>query len=165
MSYFVFEENTRVYWSSADLASGDLSEVLLSEISGATEITDQLTKDGFQPGVTNNRVPASNLATAFDAEVMGSWGSQLALTILRDDTADTGWDTLAVRGTEGTVIMVPLGSGTGGAPADGDACMVWKVETGSPVIPPTAANERQTATIECAVSACNLNAAVADSSS
>lgn len=161
MAQYVFEETIRVYWSSVDLDAADLSEVTLAEISAATEITDFLTKDGFQPGVTNNRVPAGHLGTSFDGEIMGSWGSGLTLVVLRDDESDTGFDTLGVRGTRGTVIAVPNGSGTGGAPADGDGAMIWQVELGTPVPNNSAANERQTATIECAASAANLNAAVA----
>lgn len=162
MSNYVFEENTRVYFS-ATLTSTDLSEVTLAEITGATDLTDNITKDGFQPGVSNNRVSVAHLGTSFDGEVMGSWGSQLSITGLRDDEADTVWDTLGVRGTEGYIIMVPLGSGTAGAPADADTAMIWEIETGTPVIPQTTANERQTATIECAVANANMNAAVAAS--
>lgn len=159
MANYVFEENTRVLFLTT-LASTDLSAVTTTELTGGTDITEVVTKDGFAPSVSNNRVSASNLSTAFDGEVMGSWGSQLSITVLRDDTDDLGWDTLGVRGTQGFIVMVPLGSGTEGAPATGDACMIWEIETGTPVIPNTAANERQTATIECAVANANMNAAV-----
>ena len=145
MAKLVFEENYHVYW--LDTAPANAAAPTLAEITAGDDITALIPKDGFAPGVSNNRVSAADLSTAFDAEIMGSHGAQLSVTAFMDDTTNTAFDSFGVRGTTGTIVVCWQGEAAATEP-----CFVWPdVEAGSPTLPTTAANERQTFTAEFAV--------------
>lgn len=145
MSKIVFEENYHVYW--LDAAPANTAAPTVAEITAGDDITAFIPKDGFSPGVTNNRVSAADLSTAFDAEIMGSHGAALSVTAFMDDTTNTAFESFGVRGTTGTIVVCWRGAAAALEPA-----FVWPdVEAGSPSLPTTAANERQTFTIEFAV--------------
>lgn len=149
MARLVFEENYKVYW--LDTAPADPAAPTVTEITAGTDITPFIPKDGFNPGTSNNRVAAGDLSTAFDAEVMGSHGSQLTVSSFMDDGAgsNTAFDTYGVRGATGAIVVCWRAA----AAAD-EPCFVWPdVEAGSPILPTTAANERQTFDAEFAVRA------------
>jgi hypothetical protein len=149
MSKLVFEENYHVYIGTTPLA--DPENPTVAELEAGDDITAFIPKDGFNPGTTNYRVPAGDLATKFDAETMGSHGSQLTITSFMDDEDgnNTAFDEYGVRGWEGWVVACWRG-----AAVDGEPCFVWSdVESGSPQLPSTAANENQKFTAEFAVRA------------
>ncbi len=156
MSRIVFEENFHVYW--LDTSPVNPAAPTVAEITAGTEITAFIPKDGFSPGTSNSRVAAGDLSTGFDAEIMGSHGAQLSVTAYMDDTANTAYDTFGVRGATGAIVACWKA-----ASAVSEPCFVWPdIEAGSPVLPNTAANERQTFTAEFAVRAePNYHAAVA----
>lgn len=146
MSRLVFEENYHVYVLPTQPANPD--SPTMTEITAGDDITSFIPKDGFNPGVSNNRVSAGDLSTAFDAELMGSHGAQLSVTAFMDDEdgANDAFDTFGVRGFEGAFVVCWRGPAAPGEPA-----FVWPdVESGSPMLPTTAANERQTFTAEFA---------------
>lgn len=161
MARIVFEENYAVYW--LDTAPSNPAAPTVAELTAGTDITAYIPKDGFAPGVSNNRVAAGDLSTAFDAEIMGSHGAQLSVTAFMDDGAtNEAFDTFGVRGATGAFVAI----WDGGGPVASSKCFVWPyVEAGSPQLPTTAANERQTFTAEFAVggdgSEPNYHAAVA----
>lgn len=148
MARLVFEENYEVYWG--DTAPADPAAPTIAEVTAMTNVTSQIPKDGFAPGVSNNRVPAGDLSTAFDGELMGSWGSQLAVTAFLDKITanNVAFDSFGVRGATGCFLVIWDGNGN----AAGSKTFCWPyVETGTPSLPTPAANERQTFTAECAV--------------
>lgn len=146
MARIVFEENYQVYWG--DTPPANPAAPTVTEISAMTEVTQFIPKDGFAPGVSNNRVAAGDLSTAFDAEIMGSHGAQLSVTAFMDDETNTAFDTFGVRGATGCFVAIWDGNGNVAA----SKAFVWPyVEAGSPSLPTTAANERQTFTAEFAV--------------
>lgn len=146
MARLVFEENYKVYW--LDAAPADPAAPTVAEITAGTDVTSFIPKDGFAPGVTNNRVSAGDLSTAFDAEIMGSHGAQLQVTAFMDDGTNTAFDTFGVRGATGCFVAI----WDGGGPVASSKAFVWPyVESGTPSLPTTAANERQTFTAEFAV--------------
>jgi hypothetical protein len=146
MPRIVFEENYEVYW--LDAAPADPAAPTVAELTAGDDITSYIPKDGFAPGVSNNRVAAGDLSTAFDAEIMGSHGAQLSVTAFLDDTTNTAFDTFGVRGATGAFVAI----WDGGGAAAGSKAFVWPyVEAGSPTLPTTAANERQTFTADFAV--------------
>ena len=148
MARIVFEEKYKVIFAPT-VAS--VSAPTVANLTAGEDLTAFVPKDGVQPGVGNNRVSTAAIDTKFDSEIMGSWGSQLAITFFKDDTADDAWDALP-RGTTGYIVILPFGgSGVAGAPAASDPAYVWPVESGAPNLPQSAANERQTFTIEFAV--------------
>lgn len=145
MAKLVFEENYHVYW--LDAAPANPAAPTVTELNAGDDITAFIPKDGFAPGVSNNRVAAGDLATSFDAEIMGSHGAQLSITGFMDDDTNTLFDSIGVRGTTGAIVVCWRGAAAASAPA-----FVWPdVEVGSPTLPNTAANERQTFTAEFAV--------------
>lgn len=145
MARLVFDENFRVFWRAT--APDDPEAPTTGEIDAGTEITAFIPKDGFASGVSNNRVDGGDLSTKFNAESMGTWSSQLAVTAFKDDATDTAFDLFGTHGTVGCIIVVPNGT-----IADGEPCYVWPdIESGAPVLPTTAANERQKFTAEFAV--------------
>lgn len=146
MARIVFEEKYSVYWLATSPANPAAPTV--AELTAGTDVTSYIPKDGFAPGVSNNRVAAGDLSTAFDAEIMGSHGAQLSVTAFMDDTTNTAFDTFGVRGATGAFVAVWDGDGA----VIGAKAFVWPyVEAGSPSLPTTAANERQTFTAEFAV--------------
>lgn len=146
MSRLVFEENYEVYWG--DTAPANPAAPTVAELTAMTNVTPFIPKDGFAPGVSNSRVNAADLSTAFDAEIMGSHGAKLSVTAFMDDAANTAFDTFGVRGATGCFVAIWDGKGKVAA----SKAFVWPhVEAGSPSLPTTAANERQTFTAEFAV--------------
>lgn len=137
MSRFVFDGKYKVYFVPATIAN-PASPSLAAMLAG-TDLTPFIPKDGFNPGVTNNRVTGGALDTTFVDESMGTYSSQLAITAYKDDTTDTAYDTIGVQGATGAIVVVPNGPA-----AVGSKAYVWPdVEFGQPVPMQTAENTRQ----------------------
>lgn len=129
----------------------DITAPTVAEIAAGTEITTFVPKNGWSVTNTSNRVDSGNIATQYDAEVLGTWKMQIDLTVLLDDTSDTAWDEFQTHAAATHLVVLPYkGSGT---PAAGDKAQVYPVETGQATPAASAANERQTATVPCAVTA------------
>lgn len=145
----VFDERFQVRWLASDPA--DPAEPTPAEVAAGVNVTAFIPKDGIKFGVTNNRVDAADISDTFDKEGMGTWGSQIAITFFRDDTADTVWD-LWQRGETGCLIILPF-AGPTTAPANGQAAMVLPgLESGQPVPTDPAKNEKQKGMAEFACS-------------
>lgn len=145
MARLVFDGNYEVYFVPAAISSPGSPS--LAAMTAGTNLTGFIPKDGFNPGVTNNRVTGGALDTTFVDESMGTYGSQLAITCYHDDTTDTAYDTIGVQGTTGAIVAVPNGPAAVGVKA-----YVWPdVEMGQPVPMQTAENTRQkfTADVAC----------------
>lgn len=154
MPSLVYEENTEVYYIPT-IAAGDL-EPTVAEIAAGTRLTQYITKDGINPGSSNNRVASGTIDTAFDAEEPGSWGAQLSLTAERDDTDDDFYD-LFVRGLRGYILISDTDSVA--ATAKG---RVYPIAAMSPEFPASAANTKKTVTVPFTVTAPpNLRAVIA----
>lgn len=110
-----------------------------AEITAGTDLTTFITKDGVNPGTTNNRIDTAGIDSAFDSQIHGSWGAEFQLTCMRDDTADTAWTTLQ-RGTQGYLLV---GYDSAAGVSAGDTVQVWPVEFGTPLMQPSAANTVQ----------------------
>jgi hypothetical protein len=147
MSRLVFDGNYKVYW--LDTAPADPAAPTVTEVAAGTDITPSIPKDGFKPGVSNNRVSGGSLDELFLDESMGTWSSQLSVDYYLDAvTADnTAHDTF-VQGATGAIVAIWDGTGnTALAKA-----YVWPdVECGQPIPADTAENARQKATAEFAV--------------
>jgi hypothetical protein len=136
MARLAYEGRTKVHFvTNID----DITSPALSEIAAGTELTTFITKDGVNPGSTNNRIDTGGIDDVFDSQIQGSWGAEFQLTCMRDDTTDTAWDTLQ-RGVQG-FIVIGYDSPTG--IKGGDVVQVWPVEFGTPVMQPSAANTNQ----------------------
>jgi hypothetical protein len=156
MSRFVFDGNYEVYFLPA--AIGTPASPSMAAITAGTNLTGFIPKDGFNPGVTNNRVTGGALDTMFADESMGTYSSQLQIDCYLDDTTNTAFDTIGVQGTTGAIVAVPNGPAAVGVKA-----YVWPdVELGQPVPMQTAENTRQKFRADVAVrKAPNFHAIIA----
>jgi hypothetical protein len=144
MARLVFDGNFDVYYLPAAIANAAAPS--LAACLAGTELTGWTPKDGFNPGVTNNRVPGGDLSSTFNDESMGTWSSQLTITLYKDDTNDVAFDTVGVYGATGAIVAVPKG------PAQvGTKCYVWPdVEFGQPAPMAPTENAKQKFTIDVA---------------
>lgn len=152
-----YEGKTRVFW--VDTVS-NIDAPTVAEITAGVDITTFLPKDGLAHNQTFSKVDRSNLSSEFDAEGQATWGIPSSLKILRDDVTDTAWDLFTTHATAGFLVKLPF-KGTG-AVAAADVAEVYPCEASIAVPMGTAANERQMAAVDLAVtSEPSLSAAVA----
>lgn len=145
MSRTTYEGKTKVYFATS-VAS--ITAPTTANISGATNLTPFITKDGVSVPNTQNMVDSATIEEVFDAQTVGSWGGgALELTMFRDDAADTAWNLIVYR-TTGFLIISRFG-----APIAGSKVEVWPVQMHAPIPQATAANEMQKFTAAFAVTA------------
>lgn len=135
MARFVYEERTNVYWLTSITTN---STPTTNEIAAGVELTNYVAKDGVAVNINTNNVDSATIAEAFDAQVVGSWGADLQLTMFRDDAADTAWTT-CTYGSNGFVVIDRFNA-SGTAPGNGDKVEVWPAEMHQPSPQNSAAN-------------------------
>lgn len=153
MSRLVYDGKVQFHWIPKAVAIADLSAITLAELDAGTEITDFVPKDGLKIGTSNDRVDAGSIATVFKAESMGTYGAQPSLTcFLDDDPAENdAWTLFKDRLVEGTLVVLPF-VGEGNVPDNGEVARVFPdLESGLPILPDPATNERQKFTVEFAM--------------
>lgn len=138
MARLVYEGRTNVYWATA---IADPAAPTVAEIGAATDLTGFITKDGVAVNINTNNVDSATIGEIFDAEVVGSYGADLQLTMFRDDSSDTAWD-LCVYGTNGFVVIDRFND-AGDAPGAGDKVEVWPAQMHQPAPQNSAANTQQ----------------------
>jgi hypothetical protein len=134
MSREVYEGRTNVYWATA-VANKNAPTV--AEITAAVALTNFVTKDGVAVNLATNNVDNASIAETFDAEVVGSYGAGLELTLFRD-TTDTAWN-LCVYGTNGFVI-IDRGNPSGTFPSVGHKVEVYPSQMHEPAMENSASN-------------------------
>jgi hypothetical protein len=82
----------------------NMAEPTIGELTNGTELSTWITKDGLNTPADVNNVDDSALTDTFDAQVPGTFGGALELTMKRDDTTDTAWD-LVTYGLEGFIVI------------------------------------------------------------
>jgi hypothetical protein len=134
----------------------------VTELTGGTDLTGFLTRDGLKTPATGNTVDISDASSLFNSTAPGSYGGDAAeLTCYRDTLAanDTAWTALA-RGTTGFLVVARNGFGqdtdTGqgtnsGTPATGDRCEVYPVTVISRAMADTADNEASKFVVSLAI--------------
>lgn len=145
MADVVYEEVTDVFFCAS---IANIAAPTVAEITAGVRLTALVTKDGVNPGATNNRVPNEHLDTSYDGEVMGSHSGQLSLKFTRTDNpaTDVARNTLGQRKTQGFFVVGWLGI----TPAAGERVDVYDGETGTPVPNATEKNASQMWTCEIA---------------
>lgn len=138
MARLVYEGRTNVYWATTIT---NPAAPTVAEIGAATDITGFITKDGVAVNINTNNVDSATIEEIFDAQVVGSYGADLQLTMFRDDTADTAWD-LCVYGTNGYVVIDRFND-AGDEPLAGDVVEVWPAQMHQPAPQNSAANTQQ----------------------
>lgn len=134
----------------------------VAELGAGVPLTVWITKDGLTVPSGQNFVDDSSLAETFDAQVVGSFGGPVAMTMKRDGIPanDTAWN-LIVYGLLGYVV-VRRGVTTATAWTIGQKAEVYPVMFHEPVPQQTASNEQGRFNAQAAVtSQPNLKATIA----
>lgn len=142
MSRVVFDGTMHVYFCPTVVSK---AAPTVANITAGEDITAFLPKDGLSFSPTDNRVDTGDMSTLFDSQIMGTYGYELSLTMFRDDTDDLAWETFTHK-EEGFLVFSPFGP-AGAA----DPVHVFPVEAGQRQLANSAANERQTFTVQFAV--------------
>lgn len=116
MAKYIAAEKSEVYWVPA---ISNTSAATVTELNAGTRLTDFMT-GGFSADFSSNLVDAGTLASAFNTTVAGTYGggTNTLSGLLRDNSADTAWNTLP-RGTAG-YLVTQAGVSTGATWATGD---------------------------------------------
>lgn len=156
MARRVYEGTVNVYFATT---VADISAPKISEITGATDITCFLTKDGLAPNITTNNVDSGALCDVFDGQIPGSFGADFTLTMFRDDYDDAAWE-LVEYGETGFIIVEPFGA-AGELPVAGDPVEVYEGAWHQKSPANSAANTQQTFTAPFPCVRVDLDAVVA----
>lgn len=155
MPRFVYEGRTKVRFVST---ISNIAAPTVAEINAGTDLTGFTAKDGVDTPANQNNVDSATIADTFDAQVPGSWGGSVGLTLFRDDSADTAWNLL----TYGLVGYLVISRVATNFPTVGNKVEVWPVTSHQPVVLPSAGNETVKFTAQFPVrSQPNLSATVA----
>lgn len=136
MARFVYEQKTNVYWLTSISTT---STPRVNELTAGTNLTNFVAKDGVEVNINTNNVDSATIAQIFDAQATGSWGADLKLTMFRDTSTDTAWNT-CVYGTAGYVVIDRF-STSGSTPSNGAKVEVWPAQMHQPSPLNSAANE------------------------
>ena len=135
----------------------------VAEINAGTDLTPHMTKDGLQVPSGQNMVDDSNLNEVYDAQLVGSFGGPISMTLKRNNASggtDTAWN-LIVYGLSG-YLVVRRGITWATAFAAGQAVEVYPTQYHEPVMAQTATNEQGRFTAQAAcTSSPNLKAVTA----
>jgi len=101
MARYVYEGKTDVWWV---VTIASKTAPTAAEINAGVNLTSFVAKDGVATNFNKNNVDSATIAESFNSQIVGSFGSDLELTMFRDDTADTAWN-LCVYGTNGFVVL------------------------------------------------------------
>jgi hypothetical protein len=127
MARFVYEGKTNVYWLVTITTTATPTT---TEIAAGVDLTNFVAKDGVAVNINTNNVDSATIAEVFDAQVAGSWGADLQLTMFRDDSADTAWTT-CTYGSNGYVVIDRFNA-SGTDPAVGEKVEVWPAQMHQP---------------------------------
>lgn len=135
MARYVYEGYTDVWWVTT---ISNKAAPTAAEINAGTNLTSFVAKDGVSTNATTNKVDSATIAETFDSQLAGSYGSDLELSMFRDNTADTAWN-LWIHGTNGYVVL-RRGIATGTAVAASQKVEVYPAQMLTPVPQNSAAN-------------------------
>jgi hypothetical protein len=142
MARFVYEGKTNVYWV---LTIATTSTPSTTEISGGVDLTNFIAKDGVAVNINGNNVDSATIAETFNSQTVGSWGADLQLTMFRDDSADTAWNT-CVYGSTGFLVIDRFNV-SGSDPTNTDKVEVWPAQMHQPS-PENSAQDTQVRFVE-----------------
>jgi hypothetical protein len=143
MADFSAEGNVRVDYVAtiANIAAPDVS----SELNTTTPLSGWLTPEGWSPGITQNSVVTTSLASTYITSVPGTSGGPITLTLKKDGTPanDTAWN-LFKSGPSGYLVAREGQGGAQGAWTAGDKVMVFPGKAHKAQMQPTATNSVRT---------------------
>lgn len=114
------------------LAIADISAPSVgTELDSAEDWSAFIMKDGLSEPSDQNNVDVAALKDRFNAQVVGSFGGAIELTVQRDNVDDTVWDAITYQ-LEG-FLVIRSGVPTASAFAVGDLLRVYPVMWHEPV--------------------------------
>lgn len=116
----ISDGEVKIQWAAT---ISDTSAPTTTELGNGTELTGFLAS--LDTPLDGESVDSSDLSSAFNKNVAGTYGGGATGTFYRDDTTDTAWSTLP-RNTTGYVVVRRFGGSTV-AWASSDAVEVWPV--------------------------------------
>lgn len=161
MARYPFEEHTTVIWVPGDDGVANIEAPTLAEIAAGSDVTCFITRDGLNPGGTNNKVDGAGLCTRIDGQTVGTVGYDFTLRMFRDNASggDDAWD-LANWGDLG-FLVVRRGVMYGDVFAAGQAVEVYEAQMGEPIPASSAQNTSQAFELGLAIANAELKAVVA----
>lgn len=137
MARFMRKGITRVYWVPT-IASATLVPTT-AEVTAGTRLDTQIAEfNGFS--FANNPIQVPDMSTAFVSNIAGEDSvADSSLTFYEDKTSNPIY-TLLAKGTNGYVVIFPLGI-AGVNPAAADKADVWPAQVASNARQYTAGNE------------------------
>lgn len=148
MPRYVHEGKTRVDFVPV---VADISAPTTVELTAGTNLSPFIAKDGVVVPSSQNMVDSATIQDTFDAQIVGSFGGSITLTMFRDDDADDAWD-LIVYGTNG-FLVIRRGVVSTDDYATADEVEVYPVQMHEPIPSNTASNEQARFTAAFAVTA------------
>jgi hypothetical protein len=145
-------------WWVVSIATASTPAV--SEITAGVNVTNFIAKDGVARGVTTNNVDSATIAEIFDAQVVGSWGGEMELTMFRDAAIDTAWNLFNNYGSTGYVVIDPFHV-VGTNPTQGSKVEVWPAMMHTPASENSAPNTNVRFTEKLAITSTPYLSAVA----
>lgn len=109
----------------------DIAAPTVAELDAGTDWSAFIMKDGLSEPSDQNNTPVASLLDTFNAQVPGSFGGSIELTVQRDNDTDVVWDEITY-GLEG-FLVVRQGPPAGAAFASGDLLRVYPVTWHEPV--------------------------------
>lgn len=137
----VYENQLTLKWIDT-VTDTSLASVTQAEWDGGTDLTPQITSDGFGLNWNNNTASIEMIAEGKTPQKPGTRGVAVSLTAVRDDTSDDVWTTFDY-GTTGFLAVSPFGT-----PSTGDELYVFSCAAQEPQPQASAANTYQQAVIE-----------------
>ena len=157
MAKFAYDGKTRAAFVPTIT---NIAAPTVAQITAGTDLSPFITKNGLSTPSNLNMVASGALAETFDAEVPGTFGGPIELTMFRDVPTDAAWE-LFTFGTEG-YIVIRYGVLSATAFASTNDVEVYAIQTHEPIMTPPATNENATFKVMCAVTRQpNLHAIVA----
>ncbi len=86
------------------LSIANIAAPTVAELNAASDWSGFIMKDGLSEPSDQNNTPVASLADTFNAQVAGSFGGALELTVQRDNQTDTVWNSVTY-GLTGYVVI------------------------------------------------------------
>jgi hypothetical protein len=134
MARLVYETQTKTFWLTT---LADPAEPTVAEIAAGVAFSPFMAKDGLAVNISTNNVDSATIDDSFDAQLAGSWGADVKLTLFRDDENDDAWDA-CVYGTNGWLVISRTG-----APIATSVVEVWPAQMHQPAMENSGSNAQQ----------------------
>jgi len=133
MSVVIMDGRVRCVWMTA---CANIAAPTVAELNAGTDLTDYITPDGLDIGMTTGKVPVGNVGSTFTLERVGRRSPSIALTLHHESPTDVPWNLFVYRavgffgvrlGIDKTTAWT-IGQGGGGSTG---SMAVYPVESGA----------------------------------